>query len=66
MKDPTSCDVGILANVVQRGRNWKWLALLGLALAIIQLTGCSSLPLYEQSYNPVTGYPAVGNQFGTN
>jgi hypothetical protein len=36
------------------------LAVAGLVLLLIQLTGCASAPLDETKYNDVTGYPAVG------
>ncbi len=43
-------------------RVWGWLALLALAALVTQLTGCASAPLDERTYNPVTGYPAVGDR----
>jgi len=37
-------------------------AILALVLVVIQLTGCASAPVSEAIYNPVTGYPAVGDR----
>jgi len=41
-------------------KNQIRLALFGLSLIVIQLTGCASAPLDETKYNPNTGYPVVG------
>jgi hypothetical protein len=37
------------------------LAGLGLVLVVSQLTGCASAPIDHTKYNPITGYPLVGD-----
>jgi hypothetical protein len=38
------------------------LAAFGLLLVIFQLTGCASASFDEHHYNPITGYPVVGDR----
>ena len=52
------------AKAIHRSRaskNQIRLALFGLILIVIQLTGCASAPPQETTYNPDTGYPVVGS-----
>ncbi len=52
-------------NITKPGRprgTLARLAVIGLFAVVLQLTGCASAPLDETKYNPVTGYPAVGDR----
>ena len=75
MKNEFVHTTGMVANSEPRGQMTKpssrtktmaRLAVLGLFAAVLQLTGCASAGLDESKYNPVTGYPAVGDRSWNN
>ena len=45
-----------------RRKTLSWLAGMSLFALVLQLTGCASAGPDETKYNPVTGYPAVGDR----
>jgi len=51
-----------MTTLSRRKKTVARLAVLGLFAALLQLTGCASARLSEAQYNPVTGYPAVGDR----
>ena len=53
---------GQMTKPSRRKKTMARLAVLGLFAVVLQLTGCASAGLDETKYNPVTGYPAVGDR----
>ncbi len=39
----------------------RWLSLIGLVFLLVYLAGCESVAPDRMTYDPVTGYPAVGD-----
>lgn len=53
---------GQMTKVSRRKNTMARLAVLGLFAVVLQLTGCAFAGLDQTKYNPVTGYPAVGDR----